>query len=70
MNANSSVFFQLRAQIRWTKIVHPSETFELFSGWVKVHKISHVLFETTSQFFLNFALIFNVIRDISSSVLF
>ena len=34
-----------------TEIAHRSETFGLLSGWVKIHQILHVIFETTSQFF-------------------
>ena len=51
MKDNSSVFFQLQPQILWTKITHRSEIFGLLSGWVKIYKIPHVIFETTSQFF-------------------
>ena len=39
------------------------------SGWVKIHQITHVIFETTSQFFLNFASLFSVMRG-NYSVLF
>ena len=39
----------------WSKIAHRSEIFGLFSGWVKIHEIPYVMFETTSQFFLNLA---------------
>ena len=51
MKDNSSVFFQLKPHILWTKIAHRSEIFGLLSGWVKIHQIPHVIFETTSQFF-------------------
>ena len=51
MRDNSSVFFQLKPRIIWTKIAHRSEIFRLLSGWVKIHQIPHVIFETTSQFF-------------------
>ena len=37
--------------ILWTKIAHQSNIFGLLSGWVKIHQILHVIFETTSQFF-------------------
>ena len=36
----------------WTKIDHQSEILGLLSGLVKIHKIPHIIFETTSQFFL------------------
>ena len=41
--------------------------FELKPGilW-KIYQIFHVIFETTSQFFLNFASFFNVMRDNSA----
>ena len=35
----------------WTKIDHQSEILGLLSGLVKIHKIPHIIFETTSQFF-------------------
>ena len=66
---NSSVFFQLKPHILWTKTAHQSEIFGLLSGWVKIHQIPHVTFETTSRFSLNFASLFNIMRD-DSSVLF
>ena len=34
------------------KISQKSEILGLWSGWVKIHKIYPVIFETTSQFFL------------------
>ena len=34
-----------------TKRARQSETFRLLSGWVKIHQIPYVIFETTSQFF-------------------
>ena len=37
--------------ILWTKIVHWSKILELLSGWVKIYKILHVIFETTTHFF-------------------
>ena len=52
MKDNSSVFFQLKPCIPWTKRAHWKEVFELLNGWVKIHQISHVIFETTNQFFL------------------
>ena len=51
MEDNSSVFFQLKPHILWTKIAHWSNIFGLLSGWVRIHQIPHVIFETTSQFF-------------------
>ena len=39
------------SDILWTKI-DKSEILGLLSGLVKIHKIPHVIFETTSQFFL------------------
>ena len=49
---NSSLFFQLKPHIRWIKIAHWGEIFGLLSDCVKIHQVSHVLFETTSQFFI------------------
>ena len=37
--------------ILWTKRAHRSEIFRLLSGWVKMHQIPYVMFQTTSQFF-------------------
>ena len=34
-----------------TKRAHQGEIFRLWSGWVKIHQIPYVMFETTSQFF-------------------
>ena len=47
----SSVFFLSQTFILWTKRAHRSKTFRLLSGWVKIHQILYVMFETTSQFF-------------------
>ena len=69
MKDNSSVFFQFKPHILWTKIACRSEIFELLCGWMKIHRILHVVFETTSQFFFNFASLLRVKRD-NSSVLF
>ena len=39
--------------------------FGLLSGWVKIHKIPHVIFETTLvSFSLNFVTLFSVMRYI------
>ena len=35
----------------WTKRPHQKEMSTLLSGWVQIHQIFHVMFETTSQFF-------------------
>ena len=69
MKGNCSVFFLSEAFILWTKRARQSEIFKLLSGWVKIHQIPYVIFKTTSQFFLNFASLFSVMRD-NSSVLF
>ena len=37
--------------ILWTKRAHRSEIFRLLSGWVKIHQIPYVMFETTNHFF-------------------
>ena len=50
MRDNSSVFFQLKPHIIWKKIAHRSGIFGLLSGWVKIHQIRHVIYETTSEF--------------------
>ena len=42
--------------IIWTKTAHQSEVFEFLSNWVKIHPISQVIFETTSQFFFKFCI--------------
>ena len=38
---------------------------ELLSGWVKIHKIPHVIFETTSQFFFRLCITFQC-HEVSS----
>ena len=58
----SSAFFSSQTFTLWTKRTHQSEIFRLLSGWVKIHQIPYVMFETTSQFF------FSVMRN--TSVLF
>ena len=50
MKDNSSVFFYLKPHILWTKIAHQSKVFGLLSGWLKIDKNPHVIFQTTSQF--------------------
>ena len=47
-------FFLLKPHILQTKIVHQSGIFGLLSGQVKIHKIPHVIFETTIRFFFKF----------------
>ena len=42
MKDNSSVIFELKPHILWTKIAHQSEILGLLSGWVKIHQIPHV----------------------------
>ena len=51
MKGNSSVFFQLKPCIRWTKTVNQIEILRLLSSSVKIHQIPRVMFETTTQFF-------------------
>ena len=46
-----SQYFLSQTFILWTKGAHRSEIFRLLSGWVKIHQIPYVMFETTSQFF-------------------
>ena len=65
----TSVFFLLKSHILQTETAHRSEIFGIQSSWVKIHKIPHVIFESTSQFFYNFASFFSVTRD-NSSILF
>ena len=64
MKDNSSLLLQLKPS---TKRTHQKEIFRLLGGWSKIHQIPHVIFETTSQFFLffffNFASLFSVMRD-------
>ena len=66
-------FFNLKCHIFWTKTSHQNKTFGPLSGWVKMHKISHVIFETflmsSVSFYLNFASLVSVMRD-NSFVLF
>ena len=47
----SSLFFLSQTFTLWAKRAHRSEVFRLLSGWVKIHQIPYVMFETTSQFF-------------------
>ena len=49
---NSSVFFQLKPHILWTKIAQRSKTFGLLSGWMKIYQIPYVICGTKSQFFI------------------
>ena len=69
IKVNSSVFFQLKPHIVWTKIIHRSEIFGLLSGWVKIHQIPHVIFGTRVSFSFNFASPFSA-RKHNSSVFF
>ena len=52
MKDNFSVFLQLKPCTLWTKTGQRKEIFRLLSAWVKIHQISLVIYETTSQFFL------------------
>ena len=40
-----------------TKRAHRSEILKFLSGWVEIHQIPHVIFETTSQFFFKLCII-------------
>ena len=53
----SSVFFYLKPLYLGQKSPR-SGIFRLLSGWVKIHQIPYVMFETTSQFFFKLFLIF------------
>ena len=48
---NSSVFFLSQTFTLWTKGARWYEVFKLLSGWVNIHQIPYVIFETKSQFF-------------------
>ena len=63
MKDNSSVFFQLKPYILWTKVVHRCETFRLLSVCVKIHQLPYVTFENK-----NFEPIYSVVRDNSSEL--
>ena len=64
------LYFLAETHILWTKTAHRSEIFGLLSGWLKIHKIPHVVFEIVQvSFSSNFASIFNLMRD-NSSVFF
>ena len=52
MKDNSSVFLSLKPCILWTKRAYQKEIFRLLSGWVKIHQIPHVIFETTRSWFI------------------
>ena len=53
---NSSVFLQLKTCILWTKRAHLEEIFRLLGGWLKIHLIPHVIFETTRQLFFKLSI--------------
>ena len=55
--------------LRSTKIAHLSEIFGLLGGWVKIHKFLMLYLKPHVSFSLNFASLFNVMRN-ESSVLF
>ena len=67
MTDNSSVSFQLKPQILWTKITHWSEVFGLLSCWVKIQQILPVIFET--MYFFKLSSLLNAM-GVKSSVLF
>ena len=69
MKDNFSVFFLSQIFILWTKRTRWSEIFKLWRGWMEIHQFPYVIFETTSQDFLNFASLFSAMRN-NSSVLF
>ena len=45
------LYFLALTLILWTKRAGQSQIFRLLSGWMKVHQVPYVMFETTSQFF-------------------
>ena len=52
------LYFLSQTFILWTKRAHRSEIFRLLIVWVKIHPISYVIFETTSQLFFKLYLTF------------
>ena len=45
------LYFLAGTFVLWTKRARQSEIFRLLSGWVEIHQIPYVMFETTSQLF-------------------
>ena len=66
MKDKSFVFVLAQIFILWTKRTRRSEIVRLLSDWMKIHQIGYLIFETASQFPLNFASRFSVMRDNSS----
>ena len=54
MKDNSFVFLAQTPYTLDKNSAHWSKIFELLSGWVRIHKIPHVIFETTSHFLFKF----------------
>ena len=50
MKDNSLYFLLTQTSYTLDKIAHRSEILRLLGGWVKIHQIPHVTYETTSQF--------------------
>ena len=67
MKDNLSEFFSSNL-IYWEQKVPIRVKFSDLSGWVKIHQIPHVKFETTTSFSLNFESLFSVMRGNSSVV--
>ena len=45
------LYFLSQNFILWTKRAHRNEIFKGLSGWVKIHQIPYIMFETTNQLF-------------------
>ena len=56
-----SVMFQLKELSFWTKVVQQISTFWTFHCLFEVVQISHVIFETKSQFLYKFCTIFDLL---------
>ena len=54
MKDNSSVNFLDQTLYTLDKRAHQSHVFRILNGLEKIHQISHVIFETKSQFFFKF----------------
>ena len=52
MTHNSSEIFHLKQYMLWTKRAHQCTIFRLLGALMKVHPISHAIFETTRSGFI------------------
>ena len=65
-DTNLLYYFSSNITYFWQKYSIKEQIFRFFTTWVRIHQILHVIFQTKSEFSLNFGSLFSVVSDNSS----